>query len=191
MTKRVTLVLCAAAMVSAVAFAAAEKYAETIEKFKQADQSASFFHNSYAYAVFPTIAKAGIGIGGAHGSGLVYEHGTPVGHASVTEVSFGAQLGGEEFSEIIFFQDRPAFEKFTSGNFEFGAGAQAAVITAGGSAHAGTSGAHAGASADSRHAMTAGTYQNGTAVFTILKGGAMYEVSVEGQKFSYKPGVTE
>jgi lipid-binding SYLF domain-containing protein len=190
MTMRVTLVLCAAAALSA-ASALADSDAETIARFKEAGQSAPFFKNSYGYAVFPTIGKGGIAVGGAHGEGRVYEHGTPVGRATMTQVSVGAQLGGEAFSEIIFFENRAAFEKFTSGKFEFGAGAQAAVITAGASASAGTGGASAGASADSKHAMTAGKYTNGMAIFTIMKGGAMYELSVHGQKFSYKPGLAE
>jgi lipid-binding SYLF domain-containing protein len=188
MIKRVTFVLCAAAALCAAALAE-DKYSDTIAKFKEAGQSASFFKNSYGYAVFPSIYKGGVAVGGAHGDGRVYEHGTPVGRATMTQVSFGAQLGGEDFSEIIFFEDRPAFERFTSGKFEFGAGAQAVVITAGASANAGTGGANAGASADSRHAMTAGKYSDGMAMFTIMKGGAMYELSVHGQKFSYKPGL--
>ncbi len=190
MTLRVTLVLCAATVLSSEA-ARADSYGETIERFKQAGQSASFFHDSYGYAVFPTIGKGGIGVGGAHGSGRVYEHGRAIGHASVTEVSFGAQFGGEAYSEIIFFKDRQALERFTSGKFEFGAGANAVVITAGGSAGAGTAGARAGASADAKHATTAGAYHDGMAVFTIVKGGAMYELSVQGQKFSYKPGTAK
>ncbi len=190
MNRRVTLVLCAAAALSAAA-ALADSDAEAVERFKQAGQSASFFGNSYGYAVFPTIGKGGIAVGGAHGDGRVYGRGKPVGRTSITQVSFGAQLGGEAFSEIIFFQDRRAFERFTSGKFEFGAGAQAVVITAGGSASAGTGGANAGASADSKHATTAGKYHDGMAVFTIMKGGAMYEISVHGQKFSYKPGPAE
>ena len=189
MTKRVTFVLWAATALSAAA-ARADSDAETIARFKEAGQSAPLFRNCYGYAVFPTIGKGGIAVGGAHGDGRVYEHGTPVGRTSMTQVSFGAQLGGEAFSEIIFFEDRPAFERFTSGKLEFGAGAQAAVITAGASASAGTGGASAGASADSKHAMTAGSYHDGMAVFTIMKGAAMYELSVHGQKFSYKPGVT-
>jgi lipid-binding SYLF domain-containing protein len=190
MRKRLTLLLCAATVLSGTA-ALAESESETIARFKQAGQSASFFQKSYGYAVFPTIGKGGIGVGGGHGGGRVYEHGKPIGHTSVTQVSFGAQLGGEAYSEIIFFQDRRALERFTSGKFEFGAGAQAVVITAGASAGAGTEGAHAGASADAKHAATAGAYHDGMAVFTIVKGGAMYELSVQGQKFSYKSGTAE
>ena len=188
MDKRV-MVAFSAATVLAAAVALAGSEPETIERFKQAGQSASFFGNSYGYAVFPTIGKGGIAIGGAHGDGHVYDHGKAVGRTSMTQVSFGLQLGGEAFSEIIFFQDRRAFDRFTSGKFEFGAGAQAVVITAGASASAGTGGASAGASANSVTATTAGKYHDGMAVFTIMKGGAMYELSVQGQKFSYKPGL--
>ena len=190
MDKRVTLVLCAATVLSAAA-ALANSDAETIERFKQAGKSASFFKDSYGYAVFPTIGKGGIAIGGAHGDGRVYDHGKPVGRTSMTQVSLGFQLGGEAFSEIVYFQDRHAFDRFTSGKFEFGAGAQAVVITAGASARAGTGGAGAGASADSDTATTAGAYHDGMAAFTIMKGGAMYELSVQGQKFSYKPGLAK
>jgi len=190
MKKRLTPVLCAAAVLSGTA-AMADSYSETIARFKQAGQSGSFFPSCYGYAVFPTIGKGGIAVGGAHGSGRVYERGKPIGRTSVTQVSFGAQLGGEAYSEIIFFQDEGVLKRFTGGKFEFGAGVQAVVITAGASARAGTAGAHAGASADAEHAATAGAYHDGTAVFTIVKGGAMYELSVQGQKFSYKPGTAE
>jgi len=173
------------------ALADADSNAKTIELFKNAGASSKYFDDSYGYAVFPTIGKGGIGIGGAHGSGHVFEHGKYVGHSSMTQVSIGFQFGGEAYSQIIFFQDERAFKEFTSGNFEFGAGANAVVVTAGASAGAGTTGANAGASAGKKDATTAGGYHKGMAVFTIIKGGAMYEVSVAGQKFSYKPGADE
>jgi hypothetical protein len=102
-----------------------------------------------------------------------------------------AQFGGEAFSQIVFFEDRRAFQEFTGGSFEFGAEASAVVITAGASAAAGSSGARAGASGGKKDATTAGKYHKGMAVFTIAKGGAMYELSVAGQKFSYKPAKAE
>ena len=174
-----------------LALADSDSSAKTIELFKDAGASSRFFDDSYGYAVFPTIGKGGIGIGGAHGSGHVFERGKYVGHSSMTQVSIGFQFGGEAYSQIIFFQDERAFKEFTSGNFEFGAGANAVVVTAGASAGAGTTGANAGASAGKKDATTAGGYHKGMAVFTIIKGGAMYEVSVAGQKFSYKPGPSE
>jgi lipid-binding SYLF domain-containing protein len=169
----------------------ADSYTDTINLFKHAGASSAFFGSCFGYAVFPTVGKGGLGVGGAHGKGRLYEQGKPVGHASMTELSFGLQLGGEAFSEIVFFEDRRAFQRFTSGEFKFDADVGAVVITAGAAASAGTKGANAGASGTKKHATTAGSYYKGMAVFTIVKGGVMYEMSVAGQKFSYKPGVAE
>jgi lipid-binding SYLF domain-containing protein len=176
-----------AAMLLAATPVLADKYSDTTDLFKKADESASFFSKSYGYAVFPTIGKGGIGVGGAYGSGRVYEHGKYVGDTSMTQLSIGFQLGGQGFSQMIFFEDKRAFDEFTSGNFEFGANVSAVVITAAASGSAGTSGATAGASAGKKDAATAAQYYKGTAVFIITKGGLMYEASVSGQKFSYKP----
>jgi len=167
--------------------ALADDYADTVTVFRNAGQSAKFFGKSYGYAVFPTIGKGGIGIGGAHGSGRVYAKGAHVGDTSMTQLTVGLQLGGQAYSQIIFFQDKRAFEEFSGGNFEFGAQATAVAITAGASAQATTGGTGAGASGTQSRAKTAGEYQKGMAVFTVAKGGLMYEASVGGQKFSYKP----
>ena len=105
----------------------------------------------------------------------------------MTQLTVGAQLGGQAYSEMIFFKDKGALDNFTGGNFEFGAQASAVAITAGASAQAGTSGASAAASGTKRHATTAAKYYKGMAVFTVAKGGLMYEASIGGQKFSYKP----
>jgi len=169
------------------AWAAADDYDDTLELFRAAGASSKFFDDAYGYAVFPTIGKAGIGIGGARGKGRVYRQGEAVGEATMTQLSVGFQLGGQAFSQIIFMQDRRAFEEFTSGNFEFGATASAVAITAGASASAGTTGGSAGASGGKKDATTAGSYHKGLAVFTIAKGGLMYEASIGGQKFSYEP----
>ncbi|MDB6091812.1 MAG: hypothetical protein JWN85_4596 [Gammaproteobacteria bacterium] len=181
-------VLTIAAVTLWAAAAAADSYSDTINLFKQAGESAAYFSKSYGYAVFPTIGKAGLGIGGAHGSGRVYAHGKYVGDTSMTQVSVGFQAGGQAYSQIIFFEDKRAFDEFTNGNFEFGAGVSAVAITAAASGAAGTTGASGGASAGKKDATTAsvGGYYKGMAVFTIVKGGAMYEASVSGQKFSYK-----
>ena len=124
--------------------------------------------------MFPTIGKGGIGIGGAHGKGKVYAGGKYVGDTSMTQVTIGLQLGGQAYSEIIFFEDKAAFDAFTSGNFEFGAQASAVAITAGASAQAGTTGTTTGAST-TENATTSANYSNGMAVFTVAKGGLMYE----------------
>ena len=165
----------------------ADDYADTIHAFQKAKDSGRFFSKSYGYAVFPTIGKGGVVVGGAHGTGRVYVHGAWVGDTSMTQVSVGAQLGGEAFSQIIFFEDQRAFKEFTSGKFEFGAQAQAVAITAGAGAQATTGGTGAGTNVGKDTAELKGAYQNGMAVFTLAKGGLMYEVSIGGQKFSYTP----
>ena len=167
------------------------KYAETIKIFKEAGESGTFFDQSYGYAVFPTIGKGGIGIGGAYGKGRVYAQGKYVGDTSMTQLSIGFQLGGQGFSQIVFFEDQRAFDEFTSGNFEFGAQASAVALTAGASAGATTAGASAGASGGKHDATTVGEYHKGMAIFTVAKGGLMYEASIGGQKFSYKPRQAE
>ncbi|MGB7740622.1 MAG: lipid-binding SYLF domain-containing protein [Steroidobacteraceae bacterium] len=185
-TIRGTLLVLVAMLLAAVP-ALADKYSDTVSLFKNAGQSASFFGKSYGYAVFPTIGKAGLGIGGAHGEGRVYEQGKYVGDTKMTQLSIGFQAGAEGFSEMIFFQDKRSFDEFTSGNFELGANVSAVVITAAASGTATTTGSTATASGGKKDAKTAGKYEKGTAIFVISKGGLMYEASVSGQKFSYKP----
>ncbi|TXS95375.1 hypothetical protein FV139_05645 [Parahaliea maris] len=167
----------------------ADSYSDAIKSFKEAGESGKYFDSAYGYALFPTIGKGGIGIGGAHGKGKVYVQGNPVGESSMTQVTVGFQLGGQAYSQIIFFKDQRAFEEFTSGNFEFSAQATAVAITAGVSAEANTGGgAAAGASGGSNNAKTShGGYRKGMAIFTIAKGGLMYEAALGGQKFSYSP----
>jgi lipid-binding SYLF domain-containing protein len=168
----------------------ADEYDDTIKVFREAGESAEFFKKSYGYAVFPTIGKGGIGIGGAYGKGRVYANGKHVGNTSMTQLTAGFQLGGQAYSQMIFFEDKRAFDEFTSGNFEFGAQATAVAITAGVSAGATTTGASAGASGGQHDAKTAGKYYKGMAVFTVAKGGLMYEATVGGQKFKYEPAST-
>ena len=117
----------------------------------------------------------------------MYAEGKHVGDTSMTQLTAGLQLGGQAFSQIIFFEDKRAFEEFTGGNFEFGAQATAVAITAGVSAGTGTTGTSAGASGGKNDASTVGKYYKGMAVFTVAKGGLMYEATVGGQKFKYKP----
>ncbi len=168
---------------------AQESYDNAIRSFKDAGDSAHFFNNAYGYAIFPTIGKGGIGIGGAHGKGKVYVGGRHVGNTSMTQITMGFQLGGQAFSQIVFFQDQRSFQEFSTGNFEFSAQATAVAITAGVSAEASTGGGlSAGASGGQNNAATAhGGYRKGMAIFTIAKGGLMYEAAIGGQKFDYTP----
>jgi lipid-binding SYLF domain-containing protein len=165
----------------------ADEYDATISIFKNAGASNSFFSSAYGYAVFPTIGKGGFVVGGAYGEGRVYRQGRYVGDATVVQVTAGWQLGGQAYSQIIFFEDQRAFNEFTGGNFEFSAEANAVAITAGASAAASTTGASAGASGTNQNATTVGGYYKGMATFTVAKGGLMYAATLGGQKFTYKP----
>ena len=142
------------------------KTIETINKFKKITALKPYFKEAKGYAVFPNIGKAGIGVGGARGKGEVFDKDEVIGSTTVTQLSIGLQLGAQAFSQIIFFKDKKDLERFTQGNFEFGASASAALITEG-----------ANASAD---------YSDGVAVLTYSKGGLMYEASIGGQKFSFQ-----
>jgi lipid-binding SYLF domain-containing protein len=165
-------------------------YRDTIKMFRNAGESGTYFDKSYGYAVFPTIGKGGIVVGGAYGEGRVYADGKYIGDTSMTQLTLGFQLGGQAYSQIIFFEDKRALNDFTDGDFEFGAQATAVAITAGASASASTTGTSAGASGGKNDATTSTAgigFYKGMAVFTIAKGGLMYEASIGGQKFSYTP----
>ena len=167
--------------------AQADNYSNTIEVFKKSQVVQPFFENAYGYAVFPTIGKAGIGIGGGYGKGQVYRGGKVTGTTSLVKLSIGFQLGGQAFSEIIFFQDKRAYDEFTGGNFEFDAAASAVAITAGVQVKAGTEGVTVLKIDPSVNGAQAETsYRKGMVVFVHAKGGLMYEAAIGGQKFSYK-----
>ncbi len=166
-------------------FTHADEYSDTQKMFIEGGAQ-KFFTNAYGYALFPTIGKGGFGIGGAYGKGKVYKASKQVGNTSMSQITIGFQAGGQAFSQVIFFQDKRSFDEFTMGNFEFGAQATAVALTAGVSAEASTKGSGAGASGGKNNALTIAEYYKGMAVFTITKGGLMYEASIGGQKFTYE-----
>lgn len=146
-----------------------DKVKETIKAFKKKDPGLkTFFLEAYGFAVFPSVIKGGaFGFGGAHGKGQVFERGVFIGTASVTQGTVGFQLGGQSYSEIVFFRDKEALNRFKNGNVKFAAQASAIAATAGAAANA--------------------AYSNGVAVFTLPKKGLMYEASIGGQRFGFKP----
>lgn len=126
----------------------------------------SLFSNAYGYVIFPNVGKGGIGIGGAAGNGVVYEHGNIIGKAKLTQVSIGFQFGGQAYREVIFFQSKADLDRFKENKIEFSAQASAVAATAGASANV--------------------KYSDGVMIFTQQKGGLMYEASIGGQKFNYE-----
>lgn len=169
-------------------FVSADEYTSTLDRFAVAG-AAQFVGNAHGYAIFPTIGKGGIGIGGAYGEGRVFKKGEMTGKTYLKQITLGFQLGGQAYSQVIFFQDQRAFDEFTSGSFEFGAQASAVALTAGASAEVSTgggTGTSVSGGQNDADINNAG-YHKGMAVFTIAKGGLMYEVSIGGQKFDYTP----
>ncbi len=143
------------------------KAKETKAYFIEQDaEIGSFFSKSFGYVIFPSIGKGGIGIGGAHGNGVIFKGGSHYGKASMTQATIGFQLGGQSFMEVIFFQDQRAFDNFKEGKTKLGAQVSAVALKQGSAA--------------------AAAYNDGVAVFISIKGGLMAEASVGGQKFKYK-----
>lgn len=153
-------------------------------EFENVAQMEAYFEGSYGVAIFPTIGKGGLGIGGSYGTGWVFRQGDYTGEAKMSQVTIGFQAGGQAFSQIIFFENEAAYLNFTSGEFEFGAQASAVALTAGANASASTGG---GASAGAGSNQAKQDYTGGMAIFTVAKGGLMYEASLGGQKFKFKP----
>ncbi len=190
MKKRSLYILLVIALLLAVMSgpALADKYTDTIDVFKKSEVVKPFFKNAYGYAVFPTIGKAGFGIGGSYGKGQVYQGGKVTGETSLIKATFGFQAGAQAFSQAVFFEDKRAYDEFTSGEFEFDATASAVAITAGVQAKAGTEGTTASATAGpATGAQAKASYHKGMVVFVHAKGGLMYEAAIGGQRFKFKP----
>ncbi len=164
----------------------ADDNSKTVANFKKSAQVKKFFDNAYGYAIFPTIGKGGFGIGGSYGEGSVFKQGKKTGTTTMAQVTIGFQLGGQAFSEVIFFKNKATYDKFISGNFEFSAQASAVAINAGANAKTSTTGTSAGAATSPDKNKQEGIYQNGMATFTYIKGGLMYEAALGGQKFSFE-----
>jgi lipid-binding SYLF domain-containing protein len=165
----------------------ANSYSDAIKVFSNAGESGEYFKTAYGYALFPSVSKVGFVVGGAYGEGQVFVGDKHVGNSTMSQVSVGAQIGGQSFSQIIFFENEDAFKNFTSENFEFGAQASAVVITAAASAGANTGGGtSAGISGGRNDAATrSGGYRKGMAIFSVATGGLMFEAALGGQKFTY------
>jgi lipid-binding SYLF domain-containing protein len=145
---------------------------QAIDDFKRADPSlGTFFANSAGFAVFPDVGKGGFIVGGARGKGIVFEKGNPIGRATMTQASIGAQAGGQTFAQVIFFETPGALSDFKTGKFEMSADISAVAASEGASKSA--------------------KYKQGVAVFTLSKRGLMVQASVGGQKFKFEPETME
>ncbi|MCH4822281.1 hypothetical protein ML462_03765 [Gramella lutea] len=141
------------------------KYALEELKENNADV-AKLADDAYGYVIFPNVGKGAFIAGGAAGNGVVYQGGKQIGWAKLRQVDVGLQIGGEAFREAIFFQTEQDLDEFKSSELEFTGGVSAVAITEG--------------------ASKTVNFEDGMAVVTMPKGGAMIEISVGGQKFKYQ-----
>jgi lipid-binding SYLF domain-containing protein len=182
-------VMIAAAVLATSNLAYAQKVedqSETIELFKGIPQVAPYFASAYAYAVWDRIGRGGLGIGGARGRGQVYLGGSVTGFSTLTDITFGAQAGGQAYRQIIFFENKAAYDKFVGGKFEFDASASAVAVTASAQASASTRGASSSAGVGSPSTGAGVGYVNGMQTFTMAEGGLMYAATIGGQRYNFK-----
>jgi lipid-binding SYLF domain-containing protein len=182
-TLAISAILLMFAGTSAYAAATEEECRASYDKFKDLGDVPQMLAETYGFAVLPTIGKGGIGIGGAGGTGCVFKGQEHTGNISMGQVTVGFQLGGQAYSQLILFKNSDAYNDFVKGQFEFGADATAVALTYGAQAGATTK----GASASAGDTKGAGSWKRGMAVYTIAGGGLMYEASIGGQKFKFKP----
>lgn len=146
----------------------AKNVKETIARYRKVDPGIErFFKESTGYVVFPNIGKAGFIFAGGHGDGEVHEKNKLIGTASVTIATIGLQVGIQAFSQIVFFQNQAALDRFKQNRFEFAANASAVILATG--------------------ASKGKNFTDGVAVFTHPNAGAMVEVALGTEKFNFKP----
>jgi lipid-binding SYLF domain-containing protein len=141
---------------------------EARSEFIKADKlMGSLFNNAYGYVIFPNVGKGGLGIGGASGKGAVFQRGKIIGTAQLTQITVGFQAGGQSYREVIFFESEKDLTRFKENNIELSAQASAVAVTEGAAGNA--------------------KYKDGVMIFSQTKGGLMYEASIGGQTFKFRP----
>lgn len=127
----------------------------------------AFLDKAYGYAIFPTVGKGAVGVGGAYGKGEVFERGAKIGYCDLSQATIGLQLGGQAYTEIIAFENKAMLENFKNGNLRFAGQATAVALKAG-----------AGSNAQ---------YIDGVRVLTVSEEGLMLEAAIGAQTFSFQP----
>jgi len=132
---------------------------------KEDPSMADLFQSSYGYVIFPKIGKGGLIVGGSGGDGILYEKGKSIGIVKTGQVTVGAQIGGQAYREVIFFENQDALDHMKESKTEFSSQISAVAVKSGVSKNA--------------------KYTEGVSVFTQDLGGLMAEATVGGQKFKY------
>jgi lipid-binding SYLF domain-containing protein len=162
-----------------------EDVQEATELFRSIPEVARYFEDAYGYAVWPRIARGGLGIGASRGRGAVFVGGQRTGTSTLTEVSIGFQAGGQAYRQIVFFEDKETYDHFTGDTYEFDASASAVAVTASAQAGTSTQGTSASAGAGNPNSAVGVGYTGGMQVFTMAEGGLMYKATIAGQKYNF------
>jgi lipid-binding SYLF domain-containing protein len=118
--------------------------------------------------VFPSVVKAGIGLGGEYGEGVMLNQQRVVGYYNLISASFGFQLGVQERSVIIMFMTQDALNQFDrTAGWKVGVDGSVAIITVG-----------IGGSIDTDKVTSP------VIGFIIDQKGLMYNLTLEGSKIS-------
>jgi lipid-binding SYLF domain-containing protein len=118
--------------------------------------------------VFPTVVKAGFGVGGEYGEGELLIGGRPAGRYNTVAGSIGFQLGAQARSVIIIFMARDALDDFRRADgWKVGVDGSVAIVTVG-----------AGGSVDTAKIASP------VVGFILDPQGLMYNLTLEGSKIS-------
>jgi len=145
------------------------KAQQTAENF-ESEKMQRYFDEAVAYAVYPSVLRAGTGFGGAYGNGWVFEK-TEAGEYQLSGKTYtgqfnaGAQLGVQVYSLIIFFKTDRVYRRFRKGTFEFAGQAYGTVLLWG--------------------AGVTPAYSPDVASFAKVKGGLILEASVGAHRYDF------
>ena len=149
-----------------------ESAAATLKRLEEKDRGLKQkLKKAYGYAVFPSVGKASLVVGGSYGRGAVFEQGKFIGHATISQLTIGVQVGGDTFSEILLFENKEALERLKHGKMAFAADASVVLVKAGAAAMKG--------------------FPSGVTAYAYSRGGMLLELVIGGQKFKFKPADEE
>ncbi len=123
---------------------------------------------SVGQLVMPLITKAGFGVGGAYGRGVLRINNSTVDYYSTASATFGFQVGAQQFSHVLFFMTNDALGDFRrSSGWAAGADLEYAIKDKGGNISAETTTATA-------------------PVIAVIFGQAGFQIgaTLEGQKYT-------
>jgi lipid-binding SYLF domain-containing protein len=123
---------------------------------------------SVAVLVFPSVIKAGLGVGGQYGEGVLFRGGKAAAYYNTAGASFGLQAGGQKYGYALFFLSEDNLKYLDkSEGFEVGVGPSVVV-------------------ADQGLAMstTTTTVKDKIYAFIFDQKGGMYALGIQGNKIT-------